>query len=125
MKSQLIRISTFDYIVNNADRKGGHVILDSQGHIWGIDHGITFHSAPKLRTVIWDFADQPIPDAIMNDLESLCQRLEDSDGSYRQSLQKLLSGKEITAFRNRLRRLLDCKRYPTPGSGPNYPWPPV
>jgi len=125
MKRQLIRISTFDYIVNNADRKGGHLLLDSQGHIWGIDHGITFHSAPKLRTVIWDFADEPIPDAIIADLQSLCQKLEDTGGSYQQAIQKLLSGREITAFRNRLRRLIDCKRFPTPGSGPNYPWPPV
>jgi uncharacterized repeat protein (TIGR03843 family) len=125
MKSQLIRISTFDYIVNNADRKGGHLLLDRQGHIWGIDHGITFHTAPKLRTVIWDFAEVPLPDAITANLETLCQRFEDTGSSYRQAIQKLLSVKEIAAFRNRLRRLLECKRLPAPGSGPNYPWPPV
>jgi hypothetical protein len=124
-KPQLIRISAFDHIVNNADRKGGHCLLDNQGHIWGIDHGITFHAAPKLRTVIWDFADQPIPQTILSDLERLCRSLEDTASPYRQALQKLLSAKEINAFQNRLRRLLECKEFPTPGSGPNYPWPPV
>jgi uncharacterized repeat protein (TIGR03843 family) len=118
-------MSAFDHIVNNADRKGGHCLLDNQGHIWGIDHGITFHAAPKLRTVIWDFAEQPIPQAILTDLERLCRSLEDTANSYRQALQKLLSAKEINAFQNRLRRLLECKQFPMPGSGPNYPWPPV
>jgi|FLYN01.1.fsa_nt_gi uncharacterized repeat protein (TIGR03843 family) len=125
IKPQLVRMAAFDHVVNNADRKGGHCLLDSQGHLWGIDHGITFHAAPKLRTVIWDFADQPIPEAILADLERLCRSLEDPSSPYRQALQKLLSAKEIMAFQNRVRRLLECKRFPMPGSGPNYPWPPV
>jgi len=125
MKPQLMRLSAFDHIVNNADRKGGHCLVDSQGHLWGIDHGITFHSAPKLRTVIWDFADQPIPEAMIGDLERLRARLEDTTSEYRQAMQKLLTTREINAFRNRIQRLLECRRYPMPGSGPNYPWPPV
>lgn len=125
LKPQLLRFMAFDYVTNNADRKGGHCLLDNQEHIWGIDHGITFHAAPKLRTVIWDYADQRIPDTILSDLEKLCKSLEDGAGTYRQSLQKLLSAREIMAFQNRVRFLLQCKRYPQPGNGPNYPWPPV
>jgi len=125
VKPQLMRMVAFDHAVNNADRKGGHCLLDNQGHIWGIDHGITFHAAPKLRTVIWDFADQPMPEAILADLERLCRSLEDAASPYRQAMQKLLSAKEINAFQNRVRKLLECKAFPLPGSGPNYPWPPV
>jgi hypothetical protein len=125
MHDQLRRIAAFDYLVNNADRKGGHCLLDSKGHIWGIDHGITFHSAHKLRTVIWDFAGQPIGDGLLADVERLRAALEMPDSQFRESLCGLLTTGEINAFLNRARHLLKLKRYPTPGAGPNYPWPPV
>lgn len=125
MRPQLQRMAAFDYLVNNADRKGGHCLLDSEGHLWGIDHGITFHSAPKLRTVIWDFAGQPIPDELVTDVEKLCVALEDEFGEYRRELERLLSPHEINTFRARVRQLLKTRRYPLPGAGPNYPWPPV
>jgi len=89
--AQLMRFAAFDYIVNNADRKGGHCLLAADGHLWGIDHGLAFHSAPKLRTVVWDFAGQRVPDVLLADLERLCAcwptrkstRLwRASDGSY-------------------------------------------
>ena len=51
----------FDVVANNADRKSGHVLLGDGGRLWGIDHGLCFHRQPKLRTVIWDFADEPVP----------------------------------------------------------------
>jgi hypothetical protein len=123
---QVKRICAFDYIVNNADRKGGHCLLDSEGHVWGIDHGITFHSAPKLRTVIWEFAGQPIPAALIDDMRRLCALLEDPRSDYHQALDSLLTGREIAAFHNRVRHLLKTGTFPTPGpNGPNYPWPPV
>ncbi len=122
---QLRRLAAFDYMVNNADRKGGHCLLDSQGHLWGIDHGITFHHAHKLRTVIWDFAGQPIPDPLLADVERFYTALNDHDSLFRQSLCGLLAANEVQASVNRARHLLRTQRYPTPGPGPNYPWPPV
>jgi uncharacterized repeat protein (TIGR03843 family) len=125
MHSQLMRIVVFDAMVNNADRKGGHCLLDARGHVWGIDHGITFNAAHKLRTVIWDFAGQPISERLLVDLEKLCVSLGDRKSAYRQQIHKLLSQGEIDAFQRRIDRLLETRKYPLPGPGPNYPWPPV
>jgi hypothetical protein len=125
MHPQLKRLAAFDYIINNADRKGGHCLLDKAGHLWAIDHGIAFHSAPKLRTVIWDFAGQMISDDLMNDLERLCAAIEDEHSRYRNTLGQLLTPHEVNTFKARVRHLLKYQRYPLPGSGPNYPWPPV
>jgi len=126
LKPQLMRIAVFDALINNADRKGGHCLLDPNGHVWGIDHGISFHSAHKLRTVIWDYAGDAIPDALISDIDRLCSALDDSDSAYRQELCNLLSQLEIKAFQARVRQVLKSRRYPQPGSsGPNYPWPPV
>lgn len=122
---QLMRISAFDHLINNADRKGGHCLLDSEGHIWGIDHGIAFNSVHKLRSVIWDFAGQPIPEDLLVSIGCLFDALDDPENDYNQSMRKLLSAQEMRAFQSRLRYILKHKRYPTPGPGPNYPWPPV
>jgi len=123
---QAARICAFDVLVNNADRKGGHVLVDTQGHVWGIDHGITFHSAPKLRTVIWEFAGQPISADLLQDVERLAAAVEDAGSKYRQALAELLSEREIGAFQSRIRHLLKTRKFPQPGpNGPNYPWPPV
>jgi hypothetical protein len=122
----LRRIAAFDYLVNNADRKGGHCLVDRLGRVWGIDHGITFHSQNKLRTVIWDFAGEAIADALLADVDRLCGTIEDQTHPYRKALTDLITDREINAFRNRIRHLLRVKKYPQPGpSGPNYPWPPV
>lgn len=124
--SFLKRMAAFDYLVNNADRKGGHCLVDRLGRVWGIDHGITFHSQNKLRTVIWDFAGQPLADNLLADIECLYKTLEDSEGAYRKTLATLLTEREINAFHNRIRHVLRARKYPQPGpSGPNYPWPPV
>ncbi len=124
-QEQLQRIVAFDYITNNADRKGGHCLLDSQGHLWGIDHGVTFHHAPKLRTVIWDFAGQALPEAILRDLRALHAALGEASAAAVQALQGLISEREYAAFRTRVERLIEAGRFPRPGPGPNYPWPPV
>lgn len=125
MAPQLARMALFDVLVNNADRKGGHVLLDDNGQLWGIDHGITFNEEHKLRTVIWDFAGGQVPAALMSDVETLCATLQDADSDYRTELATLLMRRELDAFQRRIDRVLQTRRYPTPGPGPNYPWPAV
>lgn len=125
MYPQLQRMAAFDHMVNNADRKGGHCLVDGDDHLWGIDHGITFSADPKLRTVIWDFAGQPVPDSLLEDVQKLCGLLDNPDNEYHQKLNALLSKREINAFQHRVQKLLQTRRYPQPGRGPNYPWPPV
>jgi hypothetical protein len=125
MRPQLQRVAAFDHIINNADRKGGHCLIDRRGHLWGIDHGITFNADHKLRTVIWDFAGQPIPDELLTDMERLCGQLDNASTKYRKKMDALLDIREILAFQRRIQKLLQTGRYPQPGRGPNYPWPPV
>ncbi|MBI5930202.1 MAG: SCO1664 family protein [Chloroflexi bacterium] len=122
---QLLMMALFDCLVNNADRKGGHVLVDAQGKVWGIDHGICFHPYPKLRSVIWDFAGQPIPDELLGDVNRVVETLCDPAQGLTQTLQNLLSPDEIDAMNKRANRLLTTKKYPHPGPGPSYPWPPV
>ena len=122
---QLQRMAAFDVINNNADRKGGHCLLDEDEHLWGIDHGLTFHPSHKLRTVIWDFAGEVIPDDIIRDLQTLCSVLEDKANPLRDELHQLLRQSELQAMQTRLERLIRARKYPMPGPGPNRPWPAV
>jgi uncharacterized repeat protein (TIGR03843 family) len=122
---QLRRVALFDYITNNADRKGGHCLLDDADHVWGIDHGICFHPAPKLRTVIWDFAGQAVSEELLCDVQRLVEEVDDLSSMLRQSLDRLLAEAEVQAFQSRMRRVLNRREFPRPGPGPNYPWPPV
>ncbi|MBZ0307055.1 MAG: SCO1664 family protein [Anaerolineae bacterium] len=122
---QIQRFAAFDVIVNNADRKGGHCLLDKNLKIWGIDHGICFHTAPKLRTVIWDFAGQPLPDDLKARIQQFQQTICDSKNELMQQLASLLSPQEANALMNRTQRLLHLSKFPQPGNGPSYPWPPV
>ena len=120
----LRRIAAFDCIVNNADRKGGHCLLGKDGRIWAIDHGITFHAFPKLRTVIWDFAGEPLPEELSCDVRVLRARLEPPD-SLAATLTKLLSPDEVRALQRRVDVLLKAGTFPQPSNGPSVPWPPV
>jgi uncharacterized repeat protein (TIGR03843 family) len=122
---QLKKMAAFDAVNNNADRKGGHCLIDEDDRIWGIDHGLTFNAAYKLRTVIWDFAGEPIPDDIMADLQSLCKKLEDKADKWQQELSGLLRKTEYAAMQSRLDKLVQTGKYPLPGPGPNRPWPSV
>jgi hypothetical protein len=122
---QLQRFAVFDYLINNADRKGGHCLLDAQGHLWGIDHGISFHYLPKLRTVIWEYAGKPLPDSILQNLMAFLDALGNDELSANKVLGQLLSGREKKALKNRLDHLLATRVFVQPGTGPNYPWPPV
>lgn len=122
---QLARIALFDVLVNNADRKGGHILLDGQGQLWGIDHGIAFNEDHKLRTVVWDFAGQPVPSVFMDDVQRLCEAMQDETSAYYTEMVTLLDNYEMAAFQKRIDRVLMARRYPNPGPGPNYPWPAV
>lgn len=123
--SQLQYIAAFDAINNNADRKGGHCLLDEDDRIWGIDHGLTFHPSYKLRTVIWDFAGEKIPAQILADMTKFCTILEDEKHPLTQELNQLLRQTEIRAMQARLNKLIQTGTYPMPGPGPNRPWPAV
>jgi hypothetical protein len=122
---QLKQFAIFDYLANNTDRKGGHVLLDAHGKLWGIDHGLTFHAIPKLRTVIWEFAGQPIDADLLRAVQRLCEQLETGDSELRCKIDTLLSSSEVNALRRRAKHLLEAKRFPKPGPGPNHPWPPI
>ena len=122
-EKQLLRPAVvFDALINNADRKAGHVILMPDNSVQLIDHGICFHEEPKLRTVIWDFAGEPIPSELLADLQALSAMLE-PQGTLSLELDGLLSSGEIRAIRDRNTWLLQDRRFPEPSSRRSYPWP--
>jgi uncharacterized repeat protein (TIGR03843 family) len=117
-------VAAFDVVANNADRKGGHCLLDEDdGGIWLIDHGVCFSEEPKLRTVIWDFAGERVPAALLADVARVAEEL--CDGPANRALQDLLGEAEVVATRRRAEALAASGRFPRPGSGRPYPWPPV
>jgi len=120
-KPRLLPAALFDALINNADRKGGHVLFDAHDHLWLIDHGVCFHIHPKLRTVIWDFAGQAIPEDLLNDLVQFREALE--HGPARPALGPLLSDDELDALEFRARQLIESGCMPLPGPGRPYPWP--
>ncbi len=120
---ELERIALFDCLTNNADRKASHCFRDSAGLIWSIDHGLTFHADPKLRTVIWDFEEQPISAPLVEQLAAFLQCLRADDG-VAQQLQRLLTAAEVNALRDRVARLLRTGRFPPQDPyRRNVPWP--
>jgi len=121
-KDRLRPVALFDALVNNADRKSGHVLLDAQGHLWLIDHGVCFHVEPKLRTVVWDFAGQPVPAELIAVLRRFRERLAPKSPLLGR-LEALLTLEEIEALRGRAEAILEHKRFPLPGPGRPYPWP--
>ena len=110
-------IGAFDVVANNADRKSGHVLRGTDDRLWAIDHGLCFHRQPKLRTVIWDFAEEEVPPGLVADLERLAARPPDG-------LDELLAGSELEALGDRIDQLLEDGVFPEPlGDRPPYPWP--
>ncbi len=116
-------VAAFDVLANNADRKGGHCLLDSDGLIWVIDHGLCFNAAPKLRTVIWDFAGRELPPSLLADVARVADELR--SGGLRRDLLDLLAEEEVEATRRRAEALASAGRLPEPGPGRVVPWPPV
>ncbi|AXJ08654.1 SCO1664 family protein [Arthrobacter sp. PM3] len=113
---ELARMALFDYVANNTDRKSGHVLRGDDGRIWGIDNGLCFSAAFKLRTVIWDFAGDPIPDALLEDIAPLADAVPPA-------VAELLDDDEVTALRRRVQRLLQTGVLPVDRTGMRYPWP--
>jgi hypothetical protein len=120
---RLRRMAVFDAVVNNTDRKAGHLVPVPGGHVYGVDHGVTFSPVPKLRTVLWAWRGQPFADEERAVLTSLRQ---DVDGGLGEALRALLDPIEVAATVRRLDRLLEDGRFPQPDPRrPALPWPPV
>jgi hypothetical protein len=118
----LRQVAAFDMLINNADRKAMHVLRDTSGRIRLIDHGVCFHTEPKLRTVIWEFAGERIPAAILTTIRTFRQTLM-SVGRIRAALENLLSEEELEAMAARAVALESSACFPEPGPGWNVPWP--
>ncbi|BBA96188.1 hypothetical protein RVR_1372 [Actinacidiphila reveromycinica] len=120
---RLRRLAVLDAVVNNADRKGGHLLVSADGRLHGIDHGVTFHTDDKLRTLLWGWAGEPLPAEATDVLGRLAG---DLSGPLGDRLGELLTPAETAALRARVDRLLDTGVHPSPsGEWPAIPWPPV
>lgn len=122
-KTQIPQVMLFDLLINNADRKAGHLLFDSQGKLWLIDHGLCFNVEDKLRTVIWEKAGESIPEALISHLETLIPMLN-VDGPLYRDLIPLLQPIEIAALQNRVGALVESGIFPRPPEDRRaYPWP--
>lgn len=116
----LRRMAAFDVVVNNTDRKGGHVLPLADGHRFGVDHGVCFHEDDKLRTVLWGFAGEPATSDVIADIARVCE-----DTVLLGKLTAHLTCGEVDRFAERCRRFAAAGRYPRMGAGwPPIPWPP-
>ncbi|NAZ74979.1 SCO1664 family protein [Kineococcus sp. T13] len=118
---RLRRIAVLDVVLNNADRKGGHVLPGWSGAVHGVDHGLTFHEEPKLRTVLWGFAGARL---LAEEREVLGDLARDLDGELGELLGELLTVEEAVATAERVDRLLSADRLPRPRGHRTIPWPP-
>jgi uncharacterized repeat protein (TIGR03843 family) len=117
----LRRMAVLDVLLNNADRKGGHVLRGPDGATYGVDHGICLHHEDKLRTVLWGFLGEPLPSEIVAALQRVRAEL---DGDLADALDEHLTRKEIQALWDRTERLLEAEAFPAPyGDWPAIPWP--
>lgn len=117
------QMALFDYIANNADRKAGHCLKSTDGTIWAIDHGLTFHVDLKLRTVIWEFCDQAIADSLLADLDHFHALLHNAELCA--ILDDLLTPRELEALKKRVSTLVSTRQFPTARLGRNVPYPPI
>jgi uncharacterized repeat protein (TIGR03843 family) len=119
---RLRRLAVLDAVINNADRKGGHLLTAPGGRLYAIDHGVTFNAANKLRTLLWGWAGDPLPEEAV---EVLGRLSADPDGLATR-LAELITAAEVSAFRDRVAALLAAGRHPEPTGGwPAVPWPPI
>jgi hypothetical protein len=120
---QLRRIAVFDAVINNADRKGGHLLPTRAGHIYGVDHGVSFHAEPKLRTLLWQWSGRPLRTNASDTLRQLQAGLA---GDLGERLAGLLTPREVRSTVRRIEQLLGSGRHPEPsGEWPAVPWPPI
>jgi uncharacterized repeat protein (TIGR03843 family) len=119
----LRRMAVFDAVVNNADRKGGHLLPIPGGHVYGVDHGVCFHAEPKLRTVLWGWRGRRFTDDELAVLDAV--RVEIESGELGETLRALLAEDEVDATLRRVERLISTRRFPHPSPDwPAVPWPP-
>ncbi len=122
---ELRRMAVFDLLINNADRKGGHILRTESGELRGIDHGLTFHDESKVRTVLWGWSGESFSDEICSALHRLQSEIREHT-ELRHECETYLSPREFAAFQERLRELLESPVYPQPDSSyPSLPWPPM
>ncbi|MCE3034415.1 SCO1664 family protein [Streptomyces sp. CMSTAAHL-2] len=120
---RLRRLAVLDAVINNADRKGGHLLPTADGRLYGIDHGVTFNAEDKLRTLLWGWAGEPLTAEAVGVLKGLRDAL---DGALGERLGPLITTAELDATRARVAALLASGLHPEPGGDwPAIPWPPV
>src|SRR5262249_38986286 len=121
--ARLARMAVFDAVINNADRKGGHVISTVDGRVYGVDHGVCFHAEDKLRTVLWGWVGEPLPAECVELLERLRREMAPRLGP---TLAQDLTEMELGSLTMRVERLLATRCFPGPGEDwPSIPWPPI
>ncbi|MEU3932311.1 SCO1664 family protein [Streptomyces sp. NPDC029044] len=122
---RLRRLAVLDAVINNADRKGGHLLPTGEGRLYGIDHGVTFNAENKLRTLLWGWAGEPLTQEATDVLEGVRKGLAEG-GPLTARLEPLITAAEIDATRARVGALLASGTHPEPsGEWPAIPWPPV
>jgi len=129
-KQRLPEVMLFDLLINNADRKGGHLMFDPEGELYLIDHGLSFHVEDKLRTVVWDFAGEPIPGNLLDDVKKIIPKTIENTAQVstgdklQEALSPHLSAAEIAALQKRAQDLLAAQEFPLPPEDRRaYPWP--
>ena len=121
LKDKLFKLAVFDLLTNNADRKASHCILDDRGTIWSIDHGLTFHSEFKLRTVMLEYCNTTIDHKLLQDLKRLRHKLDSK--RVNDLLSTLISEKEISSLSSRLNQMINHPTLPILDPYQNVPWP--
>jgi uncharacterized repeat protein (TIGR03843 family) len=109
-------VALFDLLANNTDRKSGHVLIDGDDHIWGIDHGLCFAADFKLRTVVWEFGGEPIDAALIKAIQPIVKRVP-------LEIATLLATDEVAALQERAQWVAANPVFPLDQSGRRYPWP--
>ncbi len=118
--ARLRKMAVFDVLINNADRKGGHILSAVDGNVYGVDHGVSMHVEDKLRTVLWGWAGKPVDDET---LESVARLRDDVRGTLGDQLREHVTGREVEALRRRAVALLDNPVMPSPDRHRPIPWP--
>ena len=120
--NDFFKFSIFDFLINNADRKGGHCILDEENKLWSIDHGVTFHEIFKVRTVMFDVWKKTISEKIIKEIRKFKSKFNE-DKNIQNLFKELLSKNEIKAIIERLDLILEIKKLPSINQNDNIPWP--